>query len=547
MGTFSLNKGRLRLDDLVVEIFPAPAGGAGDWLAQTQTALAALRTRTTTRDPVVLVLPPHLTLTKLIMMPRVEPAKRGRVLRFAVEQSIPYAPSDVVWDTVVAAESEDGLEMLLAAAKREPIEALCAAVQAAGFEPRLVLPSALATLAVFRLVHDAPEEPAIVLNLGARSTTLLQVSPQRFAARSLALGTGTSKWRTAEPRDHVALEVIATRLAQEVTRSVMHSRRRGGEAGPGRIHLTGGGARLSGLDEALAAKVKIPVERLDLSGKIEIAVERDPTGAAGQDLMLTDLIGAAATQFRPLQPVLNLLPPSLCQRAGRRRLWLSAAALVVTVAAWPLASHLLPESRPARPATVSRQWAEPRVAEVPASLPVAGQIDAASPFDLELLDVKTAPFPLQLAGYFGESDDYLVAFTSAGQADTLLVRRGHRFDRFGLTLHHFEVRKIAVDHADPWPVYEVAGSARLHDEKTGAEVVVDSTRKPAGTLQAVLRGVADGEPSTRQEGELIEHRGATYRLQRIQADPPEVVVVREPGGSGMAESHVLRRARPEIQ
>lgn len=541
LGRFSLRHGRLRLEELVVEIFPGPA----DWLAQTRTALAALRTRTSTKDPVVLVLPPHLTLTKLIKIPRIEPAKRAKILRFEVEQNIPFAPNDVVWNTVVAAEHEAESELLLAAARREAIAELCAVVRATGFEPHLLLPSSLATLAAFRLAQGAATEPTLAINIGARSTTVTQVADQRFTVRTLALGTGSVMWKTAEQQDPVAMEIIVTRLAQEITRSLLHFRRQGGGECPARICLTGGGARLRGLGEALAEKLKVPVRQLDLSASIEVSGSVAPAGTVGHDPMLADLAGAAATQLRPGQAALNLLPPPLRQQSSRRRqLWRAAAALVTSMAVWLLLRYLNPAAETLPPAAVTRHEAEAQLAEVPAPPSVTKQAEEEVAFELELLDVKTAPFPLELAGYFGEPGNYLVAFIRTGQPETLLARRGHRFEQLGLTLRNFEVRKIAVEHDDPWPVYETAGFAVLHDVKTDAEVVLDSRRKSAVTLQAVLRAGSGQQARARHEGELIVQRGTAYRIQRIQADPPEVVLVRQGEGAGMPEMRVLSQVRP---
>jgi len=545
LGVFRRAHDRLRLENFAMEIFPGQSGGEAEWLEQTRAALARLRNRTGIGGPVVLVLPPHLTLTKLIKTPRVEPAKREQILRFEAEQSIPYAPTEVVWDTVVAAGHEHELEMLLAAAKLEAIVALCAAVRTAGFAPQLILPSSLATLAAFRLAHTAPVEPTLVLNLGSRSTTLLQVTAQRFAVRSLALGTRNIVWKTAEQQDPVALEVIATRLAQEITRSVLHFRRQGSLENPVRVCLAGGGARLSGMGEALAAKLKIPVDYLDLSGRIEIGRGLAGNDAAGHALTLADLAGAAATQLLPRQTVLNLLPPSLRQQANRRRrLWLAAAALVVAAALGPLVDYRPPAAETGRTAPVIRREEAPRAAETSAPAPAASRAGEERPFELELLGVKTEPFPLQLAGYLGEPGDYLVAFRSAGQPETLLARRGHRFAQHGLTLQHFEVRKVAVAHGDTWPVYEVAGFAVLEDEKTGAEVVLDSRRKLTGPAQAGLRWSPGNQPQTLKAEELIAQGGASYRIQHIQADPPQVVVVRQAEGLSLPETRRLQPVRP---
>ncbi len=333
-GLFSRQGGRLRIDAYAAEIFPVETGGEDHWLGQTAAALGRLRLRIKTGGPAVLVLPAHLALTKLIKTPRVEPAQREKVIRFEAEQSIPYALADVVWDSVVASGPAPDLEVLLVAAKLEAVERLCAAAQAAGFEPRLVLPSPLATLAGFRLAQPASVEPGLVLNLGARSATFLHVEGGRFVARTLALGVQSA----TAPGE---VEALATRLAQEITRSVLHFRRQSGLENPVRVRLAGGAARRAGLAEALALKLKVPVEPLDVLGAVEIGGGAARNDVAAHAPALADLIGAATTQLLPGQAVLNLLPPRLCRHEARRKRqpWLAVAAVLAVAALLPPLWH----------------------------------------------------------------------------------------------------------------------------------------------------------------------------------------------------------------
>ena len=354
LGVFNLNGGRLRCSHSDVSVFPILAGGEDHWLDHTAAALRSLRSGRTGNEPVVLVLPAHLTLTKQIKTPRVEPAKRDKVVRFEAAQAIPYALADVVWDSVVSGEGETEQDVMLVAAKREIIEQLCAAVQAAGFTPQRILPSSLATLAAFRLAQPVLAQPALVLNLGGRSTTLLQVEGRRWVARTLALGCGAITQQLAENQDcdpdeaeriklsersaglvADAMETMATRLAQEISRSVMHFGRQSGMGSPTRIFLTGGGAALAGLGDLLATKLKIPVERFDAQAGVEMQAGAIPAPT------LIDLIGAAVIELQPPQPALNLLPPGLRQRESqrRRRPWLLAAAVLAAAALVPPILH----------------------------------------------------------------------------------------------------------------------------------------------------------------------------------------------------------------
>ena len=170
--------------------------------------------------------------------------------------------------------------------------------------------------------------------------------------------------------------------------------------------------------------------------------------------------------------------------------------------------------------------------------------DGGAPFGLELLDVKFEPYRLQLVGYFGEPGDYLAAFVSPNQPETLLARSGRRFDQLGLTLKSFDVRKVEVAHTEAWPVYDVAALAVLFDEKSGTEVVLDSrARKLTDTPLAVLRLVAEGSaPRTLHEGDTFSDDTGSYRIERIQVDPPEVVVAKQTPGLPLPETRILRPA-----
>lgn len=341
LGIFHRKGSRLILADYAAETFAAPVGRDDCWLENTRAALPALRAKVKGPVSVVVVLPAHLTLNRLFRTPRVGTAQRERIIRFEAAQGLPFDLTDVVWDTVTAGESASDLEVLLTAAKLSPVESLCAAVQAAGFEPRLLLPAPLATLAAFRLAYPAQTGSSLVLNLGARATTLLLVGPQRFAVRTLAFNSHDLAPPIARDPAGGALAALATRLVQEITRSVLHFRRQSGQETPAGVYLAGDGAPLADLAEVLAAKLQVPVGRLDTSGAIEMAGGPMEGAGAGRAFSMTDLIGAAATQLRPDQAVLNLLPPKRRSHENlrRRQPWLIATAVLTVVALLPPVLH----------------------------------------------------------------------------------------------------------------------------------------------------------------------------------------------------------------
>lgn len=168
------------------------------------------------------------------------------------------------------------------------------------------------------------------------------------------------------------------------------------------------------------------------------------------------------------------------------------------------------------------------------------------PFGLELVGVKFEPFRLQLVGYLGSSGDYIGTFVSDRAPQTFIGRAGARFAPLGLELKSFEIRRVNVASQDASPVYDFAGYAVLRDEASGTEVTLD-TRAPklTDTPLAVLRSLDDkpGKPRVLHEGDSFQQGDATYRIERIQMDPPEVVVAKQTTGLPYPETRVLK---PEV-
>ncbi len=387
LGVFRRKGGRLCLEQYAARAFALPADPGDRWLENTCAAFQSLRSRMKVNGPVVLVLPAHAVLTKLVKTPRVAPAQREKIIRFEAEQKIPYALADVTWDSIVVSENESEMEVLLVAAKLELVEGLCRAAQGSGFHATLVLPSLLGTLAGFRLVQPGRDGSSLVLNLDTRSACLLLTGPAGFAGRTFSLGDSTaipapvenlhgdtatvgtipvSNPVTGQPAN--IMKTLKTRLPQEITRSVLHFHWQGKMHKPGRLYLTGEGARLPGLGDMLEEALKIPVEQLDLLRAFALTKDATTSGAVEQAPTLTDLVGAAATQLRPSQLVVNLLPLPRRQLASlrRRRPWLIAVAALVIAALLPPMIHFrhVRNAAQKKTASIERELASLREREV---------------------------------------------------------------------------------------------------------------------------------------------------------------------------------------
>jgi type IV pilus assembly protein PilM len=347
--------GQLRLERVARESLVVPPESEAEWSRKIAAAMQALQNRVNQAGPVVLILPAHVLLMKLLKTPRVDAAAREGIVRFEAHQKIPYPLSDVEWGSAVVGETAAGCDVALFAAKRDTIDPLCAAAEAAGFVPRYLLPGPLANLAAARRVRSTPG--TLLVDIGARSTTLLYLEKECAHLRSFSLGGNNVTQQIAAARicdfaaaeelkfggkDCPALEQatakLVTRLAQEITRSVLFFQDQSGAEPPQQVVLTGGCSRLPHLSGVLAKRLNLPVATLDWAGAVEIGFKVNLVDGVFPS---AGLIGAAALQVSTSQPTVNLLPSRLRTREvmRRRQPWLAAAAAAVVTALLPPIFH----------------------------------------------------------------------------------------------------------------------------------------------------------------------------------------------------------------
>ncbi|RXK55840.1 hypothetical protein ESB00_08140 [Oleiharenicola lentus] len=283
------------------------ASPTAEWVA----ALSSLRLGAAAEAPLILLLPPHVTLVKHLRLPRVDARKRAKLVEFEAAQKLPCSLSEVTWDTTLAGEDGATQQLMLAAVRNAALMPWCEAVAAAGFRLEQVVPFPLALLARSRLAHAFKPEPELVLHGESRAATLLLVNTEGFALRS---------WLMATDHDRAA---NTTQLVQEVARSVLHLRAQSGLGNPTGMQLAGEWIHHAADPSLFAAKLNLPVQALPpLTG---LAPTHDANAA------WPELAGAAAGRLLKGHPTMNLLPAHLRTRQRRRgrKPWLTAAALVL--------------------------------------------------------------------------------------------------------------------------------------------------------------------------------------------------------------------------
>jgi type IV pilus assembly protein PilM len=223
-------------------------------------------------------------ITKRVPLPRVSARELADAIVLEAEHHIPFAVDEVFLDYQVVGQSAHSMEVLLVAVKRPKVLDYVAAVETAGLEVAVVDLDAFALQNQFELNTPADGSDAIALiDIGAAVTTTNVVRDgapivvrdvpiggdrysdaiaQRFGvsledAEATKQGNGAG---FAEDELVPALDAVSRELSLEVQRTFDYFAATTESERIGKIVLSGGGARLAGLDEFLSSSWGIPVE-----------------------------------------------------------------------------------------------------------------------------------------------------------------------------------------------------------------------------------------------------------------------------------------------
>jgi type IV pilus assembly protein PilM len=243
-------------------------------------------------------------IVKRVPLPKVTPKELADAIALEAEHHIPFAVDDVFLDYQVVDESANAMTVVLVAVKKVKVLEYVAAVEQAGLEALVVDLDAFAIQNQFELNHPEPADEAVALiDIGASvmKTNVVSGGTSIFA-RDVPFGGHTytqaiaqrlnlpfEKAEAAKQGQDVgvawddlvpALEAVSRDLSMEVQRTFDYFASTADSKRIGRIVLSGGCARLAGIDEFLSSSWGVPVE---VARPLE-RVEYDPGQFSVEDL-----------------------------------------------------------------------------------------------------------------------------------------------------------------------------------------------------------------------------------------------------------------------
>jgi type IV pilus assembly protein PilM len=288
-------------------------------------------------------------ITREIEMPNIPDSELDAAVHLQALDVIPFPPDKTLlsarpFDTFTSADGTTMRRVLIAAAHRDLVDPLLAALEAANLNPISVDLTSSALVRSLAHPSTSPRGPEAIVSVGAGLTTVViheagvphfvrtiasgsdAVTAAIAATLDIPIGDAEATKRNLDkPGPHIRVAAGAASdatgpLINEIKNSIDYYSTLPGRGDVQQVVVTGGGSRLVGFTDRLAQQFRIPVvpgsclSRVDCSG-LQMTPEDigryDPLAAVVIGLALPDPVAGA----KPL----NLLPPEIARRAKQRR------------------------------------------------------------------------------------------------------------------------------------------------------------------------------------------------------------------------------------
>jgi type IV pilus assembly protein PilM len=365
VSEFTHNAGSLILVSHFAEEITPGLTGDDDWLNAAIAALANLVAQHELKGRVTVIAPAFLLLQKPLKVAQVDKASQAQVVAFEAQNAIPYPLNEVIWDSQLMSSDGVEAEVLLFALRIEVATRIANLVTSTGLRPMSIQAAPLLDSQAFRQSGNTASEEVLIVNVGARSTTLSFVGPsgvsiqtaanmggnlltqgvsdntgQPFAtSEAIKVGYFTGVLQLAESDPQVAIlqanaQTFIRRLAQDINRRLINIRRGANGRQPTRILLTGRASQVPGLAEQLCETLRLPVEPFDPSSVVTLGPDLAPDTLPRAKFQITEVIGEAARLVLSQPAGVNLIPRDIAAQqafnARKPRLLIAAGLAAIS-------------------------------------------------------------------------------------------------------------------------------------------------------------------------------------------------------------------------
>ena len=343
LARFSGGKGSLTLRNYAFAEMPGDPSAEGSRGPLIKDAVASVSKKLKTgKRPLRYSVPGQSVFTRFTKLPPMDEDKLAEIVQFEAVQNIPFPIEEVSWDSQLFMQGEEP-EVALVAIKAEVLTEINDAVEGS-FKTSTVDAAPAALYNAFRFNYPDLSKPALLVDVGAKSTNLIYIDGDRVFTRNVAVGGATLSSSIAkefeiefaeaeaqkvqngvvalggnyEPQSDPGAEALAqtirtalTRLHGEIVRTTnMYRTQQGGNA-PEIAYLAGGSATLPYMLEFFKEKLSIDCEYFNALRKVDVS-GTDAAAAAKDAHALGELVGLALRDSgTPCAINIDLIPESV--------------------------------------------------------------------------------------------------------------------------------------------------------------------------------------------------------------------------------------------
>lgn len=362
MAVFETSKnGGLLLKSVASETIVADPAQEASRVGQIRVAVADLAQRLKVgKCKVRYAIAGQAVFTRFVKLPPLQEDNIEQLVTFEAQQHVPFPIDEVIWDYEMIEGAEDK-EVVIVAIKGESLNEINAAVNDSGMATAEVDVAPMALYNSFCSAYGLPQEPVLLIDIGAKTSNLLYLEGKRFFTRCIpvggaavtaaiakeysvsfleaehqkivhglvALGSGhTEQLDESVAALAMVIRNALTRLPSEIARTTNYYRSQHGGSAPKRVFLCGGGANLPYTLEFFEEKLNLPVEFFNPFKAIAVGKGVDPAMLQREAHLMGELVGLGLRGIGKSVINIDLVPAVVEQirAADRRKPYLIGAA-----------------------------------------------------------------------------------------------------------------------------------------------------------------------------------------------------------------------------
>ena len=308
--------------------------------------------------------------SKFVKLPPVDSGKVEQIIQYEAQQNVPFPLSEVVWDYQILGSAPSGeLEVLLVAIKAVIVEGLFRVVETAKLNLQLCDAAPAALCNAFRYNYGELEDCTMLLDIGAKTSSLLFFEKGKVFSRGINLGANTitqdfaneaklsfndaekikiaegfvslgGAYEEPENPHQAAISKIArqfmTKLHIQINQTLQFYRGQHGGSAPQRLFLSGGASIMPYTAQFFAEKLSVPVEYFNPFRNVQISPEVNLEELARVAHSFGEVVGLGLRNMANCPVEMNLMPDSTLrwQSFNRKKPYLMASVFFLLLVAF---------------------------------------------------------------------------------------------------------------------------------------------------------------------------------------------------------------------